>query len=144
MQTRLDDEIKWYSQKARHCQTMFKTYQIAEIILAALIPLLSSYAGQSVSIAFIIGLFGAVITIIESVTKLFKYHENWIHYRTTCELLKHQKYLYLTKSYPYNESDETIENLFVKNIEMIISAESSQWQTMNGTKKDDGKNTGKS
>lgn len=128
---RVDSEIQWYSKKSKHCQNMYKGFQVAEIILASLIPLLSSYSEKSVLIAFMVGLFGAIIAIIESITKLYKYHENWIQYRTTCELLKYQKYLYLTKSYPYNNSDETVENIFVKNVESIISSENNQWKTMN-------------
>lgn len=131
IKTRVDSEIQWYSKKSKHCQNMYKGYQVAEIILASLIPLLSAYSEKSVIVAFSIGLFGAIIAIIESITKLYKYHENWIQYRTTCELLKYQKHLYLTKSYPYNDSPETIENIFVKNIENIISSENNQWKAMN-------------
>lgn len=131
IKTRVDTEIQWYSKKSKQCQNMYKGYQVAEIILASSIPLLSAYSEKSVIIAFIIGLFGAIIAIIESITKLYKYHENWIQYRTTCELLKYQKHLYLTKSYPYNDCDETIENIFVKNIENIISSENNQWKAMN-------------
>ena len=74
---------------------------------------------------------GAVIAIIESITKLFKWHENWIEYRTTCELLRYQKYLYLTKSAPYNTEPETIDNIFVRNIENIISSENNKWKNIN-------------
>lgn len=74
---------------------------------------------------------GAIIAIIESVTKLFKWHENWIEYRTTCELLRYQKYLYLTKSAPYNVEPETIDNIFVRNIENIISSENNKWKNIN-------------
>ena len=131
IKTRVDIEIQWYSKKSKHCQNMYKGYQVAEIILASLIPLLSVYAEKSSIVAFIVGLFGAFIAIIQSITKLYKYHENWIQYRTTCELLKYQKHMYLTRSYPYNDVDETIENIFVKNIENIISSENNQWKAMN-------------
>lgn len=128
--TRLDPEIKWYSKKSQHCQKMYKGFQITEIILASFIPLLSAYAETYTIIAIMVGIFGAIIAIIESVTKLYKYHENWIQYRTTCELLKYQKYLFLTNSYPYNDTEETKENIFIKNIENIISSENNQWKTL--------------
>ena len=139
IETRVEAEIKWYSQKSRHCQRMYKLYQVIEIILASSIPLLSAYSGNNQVIAFIVGLFGAIIAIIESITKLFKYHENWIQYRSTCELLKYQKFMYLTKSYPYNSNDETVENIFVKNVENIISSENNQWKSMNVTGEDNKK-----
>ena len=117
IKNRVDTEIEWYDKKSIHSQKMYKGFQIVEIVLASFIPLFSAYSQNCTIVAFTVGLFGAIIAIIESTTKLYKYHENWIQYRTTCELLKYQKNLFLTGSYPYNNSDETIENIFVKNIE---------------------------
>lgn len=107
---------------------MYKRFQIIEIILAACIPLLSGYTSDRICISVIVGIFGAIIAIIESISKLYKWHENWIQYRTTCELLKYHKHLYLTHSAPYAVNDETVENVFVKNIEDIISCENNQWK----------------
>ena len=129
--SRLDPQIEWYDKKSMHAQKRYKQFQITEIVLAALIPLLSGYTASCTLIPIIIGIFGAVIAIIESITKLNKYHENWIQYRFTCELLRYQKHLYLTRSFPYNPTDETIDNIFVKNVENIISAENNQWKVLN-------------
>ncbi len=128
---RVDDQIKWYSNKSQKAQKTYKCIQTIEIILAAIIPLLSGYTTVHISIPIIIGAFGIVITILESLAKLNKYHENWIQYRSTCELLKYQKYLFLTHSAPYNNENETVENLFVRNIEQIISSENNQWKNIN-------------
>ena len=127
---RLEDQINWYDKKSVSCQKKYKNAQVAEIILAALIPLLSAYAKDYTCIAFIVGLLGAVIAILQSITKLFKWHENWIEYRTTCELLRYQKYLFITKSAPYNSEPEDINNLFVRNIENIISSENNKWKSI--------------
>ncbi len=128
---RVDDQIEWYDKKSVSCQKKYKCLQVIEIVLAALIPLLSAYASNCIAISIIVGIFGSTIAIIESIVKLYKYHENWIEYRSTCELLRYQKYLYSTHSSPYNISDETIENLFVRNIENIISSENNKWKTIN-------------
>lgn len=128
IQSRVDDQINWYSKKSQMAQKRYKIFQAVEIIMAALIPLLSGYATVHIAIPITVGILGAAIAIIESVTKLNKYHENWIQYRTTCEMLKYHKHLFLTQTYPYNPSDETIENTFVRNIEDIISSENSQWK----------------
>ena len=130
---RVDSEIRWYSDKAKHCQKMYKRLQVVEIILASSIPLLAPYADKYTGVSFIIGLSGAIIAITGSISKLYKYHDNWIQYRTTCELLKSQKNLFLTSSYPYNEGTESKESIFVKNIEAIMSAENAQWHSLNGT-----------
>lgn len=131
IEERVNPQIAWYDNKSLRCQKIYKRIQVSEIILAAIIPLLSGYVTYHWVIPFIIGLIGVSITIMESITKLNKYHELWIEYRTTCELLKYQKYLYETKSSPYNDGDDTIENIFVKNIEQIISSENNQWKIVN-------------
>ena len=131
MSDRVDAEIQWYSQKSKQCQTKYKFLRMVEIILASLIPLLAPYADKYAIVSFIIGSFGTVITVAGSISALFKYHENWLHYRTTCENLKCQKLLFLTSSYPYNVGKETRENIFVKNVESIISSENAQWYSVN-------------
>lgn len=128
---RVDDQIKWYDKKSLSCQKKYKVIQMIEIVLAAFIPLLSGYTAVNFIIPVIIGIIGAVITILESLTKLNKYHENWISYRTTCEMLRYHKNLFLTHSGPYCTGEESIENLFIKNMEQIISAENNQWKSVN-------------
>lgn len=131
IEKRVDDQINWYDKKSKTSQNIYKFFQTVEIILAALIPLLSGYVDDSCLIPITIGVFGAIIAIIESITKLFKWHENWIEYRSTCELLRYQKHLYLTQSAPYNTAPESVENMFVRNIENIISAENNKWKSIN-------------
>lgn len=128
---RVEDQIKWYSDKATCYKTWYKILQTIEIVLAAIIPLLTGYSVKVSWIPFVIGCIGVLITIIESLSKLNKLHENWIHYRSTSELLKFQKHLFITRSSPYNNCGDTIENLFVKNIEQIISSENGQWKSLN-------------
>lgn len=135
---RLDDQINWYDHKAASAQRFYKASQIIELIIAAIIPLLSGYAADYKCIAIIIGICGALITFIEGLCKLCRFHENWIEYRATCELLRHEKYLYQMNAFPYCK-EESYEQLFVKNVESLISAESSKWKTNNTTKVEDEK-----
>lgn len=128
MAKRVDDQINWYDQKSQYAQKKYKRLQTAEIVLAAFIPLLSGYTSECKQLSFVIGTIGAAIAIIESLSRIHKYHENWIQYRTTCEMLRYHKHLYLTKTHPYNISEETVENMFVRNIEDIISSENNQWK----------------
>ncbi|MGE9941112.1 DUF4231 domain-containing protein [Bariatricus sp. SGI.161] len=130
IEERLDPQIQWYSKKSSINQKRYKISQIFEIVLATLIPLLSSYSDIKL-IAFIVGLFGSIIAIIESISKLYKFHENWIQYRTTAEMLKHEKFLFLTHSAHYQISEDTIESIFIQNIEDILSSESKNWNQLN-------------
>lgn len=130
---RVDEQIKWYDKKSIVCKRMYKIFQTIEIIIAALIPLLSGFVNNNATIAFTVGALGSVIAIIEAVTKLNNYHENWVEYRATCELLRYQKQLFISASFPYNSSEESPENVFVRNIESIISSENGKWKAATST-----------
>ena len=66
---RLDSQISWYSKKSQHAKKMYRTFQVADIIIAASIPLLSAYTIENATIAIIVGILGAIITITEAVSK---------------------------------------------------------------------------
>lgn len=88
---RVDDQIDWYSDKSGKAQRSYKLTQIAELIMAALIPLFSGLIGRAWWLAIPVGLFGAAIAVLEGVSKIYKFHEKWIEYRSTSELLKYEK-----------------------------------------------------
>lgn len=64
--------------------------------------------------------------------KLNKWHENWIQYRYIAELLKHEKYLYITKASPYD--DENAFEFLVQRVERTISSENVNWVGLNEEK----------
>ena len=141
LETRVDDQINWYSNKSSNAQKYYKRYQVIEIIIASTIPILAPFTTSIKYIPLVIAVLGATITIIEAITRLYKFHENWIEYRTTSELLKYHKFLYITKSAPYNDVEETVENVFIRNIESIISSENNNWKVLNSNKVVENKDT---
>jgi hypothetical protein len=66
-----------------------------------------------------------VIAIAAATGSLFKYHENWIQYRATSEALKHEKFLFLGRSSPYDGNDAL--PVLVQRVEQLISKENSNW-----------------
>lgn len=128
IKNRLEDQIDWYDKKSSKSQKNFKRLQLILILSAAAIPLLSGYLGQvgtSDYLPYIIGTLGFLVAIITAILSLYKFQENWTAYRTTCESLQHEKYLYLTKTNPYNGKNAF--NLLVQRVEMLISKENSSW-----------------
>src|SRR5579875_2011823 len=87
---RLEDQIGWYDHKSNFNQRTFKWMKVIEIGAAGLVPLFSGF-----KLPWVAGGLGALIAILEGVLQLNQYHYNWITYRSTCESLKHEKYLYL-------------------------------------------------
>ncbi len=122
---RLDAQIEWYDTKSQANQRWFKSLRTTEIICAAVIPFLAGYSDSIPLGRVIIGALGVIIAICAGLSILNKYQENWLTYRTTCETLKHEKYLFLTGCKPYE--DESSFNQFVERVESLISKENSQW-----------------
>lgn len=122
---RVDDQIGWYDQKSQRSQRWFKRLRGLEIISAGAIPLFAGFGDGSTWSIIVVGVLGAVVAVLASLLSLSQFQENWIEYRTTCESLKHEKYLFLTKAEPYTEEDSF--GLFVQRVENLISGENSAW-----------------
>ena len=120
---RLEDQIRWYGDKSRYNQSMFKWLKTATIVAAVAIPLC---AGRGERLAIIAGALGALIALIEGVQQLNQYQQNWITYRSTCEALKHEKYLYLANAGPY-ASAENPKALLAERVESQVSQEHAKW-----------------
>jgi hypothetical protein len=125
LSARVDDQIDWYDRKSQSAQKNFKQLRGCEIIAAALIPLIAGFAEAPFPVTLIVGILGACIAIIAAFISLNQYQENWIGYRTICETMKHEKYLFLTKVAPYHQQDAFA--LFVQRIEGLVSKENTQW-----------------
>ncbi len=103
---RLENQIAWYDCKSQCNQKYFKRLRLAEILCAALIPFLAASGDKIPYGSFLTGALGIVIAVSTAASSLFKFHENWIEYRTTAEQLKHEKFLYLTSIKPYDDSEK--------------------------------------
>ena len=92
---RLEDQIGWYDRKSllNPKRNFKKRIKIIEITAAALIPFVSAF--NFPRMAWVSGGLGVLITVLEGMLHLNQYEQNWITYRSTCESLKHEKYVYL-------------------------------------------------
>jgi len=124
---RLEDQIHWYDSKSRSAQHIFKRVKIVEILSAALIPFLAglSFPHDKLVTA---GL-GVLITILEGILHLNQYQQLWNTYRSTCEALRHEKYLYLATAGPYLAASNP-HAMLAEHIESLVSQEHAQWSTI--------------
>jgi hypothetical protein len=125
LENRLDDQINWYDKKSVWNQKWFRRLKKAEMIISVSIPLLVGVIDYQPSVKIFIGIMGASIAVIAGIQSMYKFHENWIQYRTTAETLKHEKYLYITKCKPYDGEGAFCR--LVERVEGLISKENSQW-----------------
>ncbi|KAA8710011.1 DUF4231 domain-containing protein [Lactococcus garvieae subsp. garvieae] len=135
LKTRLDDQLNWYDKKSQRYKKAYLFSRITSIILAILIPLFSGLAKDFGWWIFnLIAVIGAVIALIEGVSSLLKYQENWISYRTIAETLKHEKYMFLTKTGVYKDVESPFTDL-VERVETIISSENVNWANLQQNEK---------
>ena len=125
LKERLENQLAWYDNKSQHNQRCFKRLRLLEIVSAALIPFLSGVGDKVPYSAWWIGGLGVIIAVSAAASTLFKFHENWIEYRTTAEQLKHEKFIYLTHTKPYDTQEKF--GLLVERVEALISKENSAW-----------------
>lgn len=126
LENRLEDQINWYDKKSVWHQKWFKRLQVFQIICAASIPILVNYVTDTSNYTrLIVAILGASIAIVSGIVGLYKFQENWLEYRTTCESLRHEKFLFLTQTEPYHTENPF--SLFVNRVETLISKENTNW-----------------
>lgn len=126
LKERLQDQIDWYDRTSVKNQKWFKRLQVAAILASATIPFLSGYiTGTTVLLKLSVGFLGLSVAAMTAILGLYKFQENWLEFRTTCESLKHEKYLFLTKSEPYDQEEPF--SLLVERVESLISKENTAW-----------------
>jgi len=124
---RLEDQIGWYGRKSGYNRRMYKWMKGVEIIAAALVPLSSGLRFP----AALTGSLGVLIAVLEGLLQLNQYHQNGINYRSTCEALKHEKYLYLAAAGAYATEDRAHAHAkLAERVESLVSQENSQWAAL--------------
>jgi hypothetical protein len=124
---RLEEQIGWYDARSRSNMRWYKRLKLSEIGSAAVIPLLAASHIPQAAIAT--GLLGVVVTVFEGMLQLNQFHENWIRYRSTCESLKHEKYIYLANAGPYANLEKP-RALLAERVESLVSQEHAKWATV--------------
>ena len=124
---RLEDQIDWYDRKSITNQNYFKRIKMLEILAAAIIPFLSAFTFSRM--VWVTGGLGVLITVLEAMLHLNQYQQNWIAYRSTCESLKHEKYVYLGKAAPYAGTPDA-HALLAERIESLVSQEHAKWASV--------------
>ena len=129
LEDRYLNQINWYDEKAQENQKKYRLLQWSLIILAAITPVLieldlSVMLGKG--FGHLATFTSVIVAILTAALKTFKYQENWINYRTTCETLRKEKYFYEGEIGEY-QSTENRETLFIERVESLISRENTLW-----------------
>jgi hypothetical protein len=115
-------QIDWYDKKAKQNKRIYIVFQWILIILSAATPIIIAL-DLAKPIPIIIS---AIVAILTTGIKTFKFQENWINYRTTCETLKKEIHFYKACIDDY-ASVKDKEAKFVERVESLISRENTLW-----------------
>ncbi len=144
LKLRLDDQQKYHSKASSHAQKQFKLLSRAQIVLAALIPVIA-IVDPTIYSQLLTGVVGASIAIIGGFLVLGNFQQNWILNRTTSEALKAERVKFVTRCGVYSDSaiasaeksaenspDKDKEHILLcrlqNNVESILANQNSQWQ----------------
>jgi hypothetical protein len=120
--SRLEDQIGWYDRQSGRAQHWFKRLKVSQIVLAAAIPVAAGVSAP----AWLVGGAGALIVVLEGVQQLQQYQQNWTTYRSTCERLKHEKFLFAARAGPYARVENADARL-AERVEGLVSQEHAAW-----------------
>ena len=126
---RYDDQIQWYDKKATENQNRYKSAQLAVIVLSALTPVLieiNIHLGSDYNFGYLAMFTSVTVAILTTLLKTFKYQENWLTYRNTCETLRKEKHFFDFDLGDYGNT-ENKQALFVERVESLISRENTMW-----------------
>ena len=140
LKERVQDQIDWYDKKSTTNQRWYKRLRGSEFVMAAFIPFLAGFAGELLSAQVAVGLLGAGVAIVTATIGLNQFQENWVAYRTTCESLKKEKFMFTTGTKPYDGDQGEAFTLLVQRVETLVSKENTNWSDymMNPVEKDEG------
>ena len=119
---RLEEQIYWYDHKSARNQSLFKALKIVTLVAGGLVPIVALIKAPAIEVAVI----GFLIVVVEGIQQLNQYYANWISYRSTCEALKHEKFLFLAKAGPYAQAVDPLV-LLAERTEGLVSQEHAKW-----------------
>jgi Protein of unknown function (DUF4231) len=119
---RLENQVGWYERQSANSKRAYMALKVVQLIAAALVPVMASVHAA----VWVTGGLGAVVVVLEGVQQLCQFQANWINYRSTAEVLKHEKYLYLAQAGPYDQQRDP-QRVLAERVEAAISQENANW-----------------
>jgi len=133
---RVEDQLSYYENAANKAKRKHVWTQTTIIILGLLVPVVINLPTQWGSLQNLEGFIKIVVTVLSlslailtGISNFRKYGDLWLTYRMTEELIKHEKFLYLTSSGTYYENEKA-PNDFVQTVESIISSEHNKFRSI--------------
>jgi len=129
LQRRLEPQERWHDERAKLNKRLFYTAEVATLLAGAAIPVVNLWVVKDAYLAGVLSaILGGIVVLAAAIGKLFKFHENWLHYRALVEALAREKELYSVGGGDYAAVDEAGRNrLLVERVENLIANKTAQF-----------------
>jgi hypothetical protein len=129
LQRRVEPQEQWHDRRARLNKHLFFTVEVATLLAGAAIPVVNLWVVKDAYLAGVLSaILGGVVVMAAAIGKLFKFHENWLHYRALVEALAREKELYAAAAGDYAKIDGPRRNrLLVERVENLIANKTAQF-----------------
>jgi hypothetical protein len=120
---RVEDQVRYFESAGNREKKKFHRIQTAIIVLGVLVPVVvnlpeSLIPGEN-SIKMLTTIFSVSLAVLTGISNLRKHGDLWLRYRGTEEMLKRERFLFLTQSGDY--ADEKAFHTFVTRVESVLT-----------------------
>lgn len=138
LEDRVDDQLEYYATAANDTKKTFNRMQLLIIVLGLLVPVVVNFPvdlvpneltrALTLGVRLSVTIMSLIVAILTGILNFKKYGDLWLSYRMTEELIKHEKFTYVTRSGKYT-SDDAFDK-FVQTIESLISHEHNKFHSL--------------
>lgn len=122
---RVEQYQAWYDKKAVATKKFYLWMRAFSVGAGGLVPVLINIP-QSAIIQGIVTVISLLVVVAVSLESVFHYREQWKNYRSTEQLLGHEKFLFRSRVGRYQAlADEEAFRSFVERVEELIATENS-------------------
>ncbi len=136
LKDRVDGQLRYYEKAASKAKRVHIVIQTTIIIIGILVPVVVNIPtdwGPTLDVGTYVRILITVLTLLlallTGIANFRKYGDLWLTYRMTEELLKTEKFLFLTGSGKYENAANQFSH-FVKSIEEIVSSEHVKFRSI--------------
>ncbi len=133
---RVDGQLRYYERAANKAKRTHVAMQTMIIVLGILVPVIVNIPtdwGEGLDFTPYARIFitavSLLLALLTGIANFRKYGDLWLTYRMTEELLKTEKFLFLTGSGKYENATNQFSH-FVKSIEEIVSSEHIKFRSI--------------
>jgi hypothetical protein len=131
VQERVEQYQGWYDRKAVMMKSRYLRMRAFSVVGGGLVPVLINVPSEytlfgAPVVQLVVTIVSLLVVIAVSLESVFHYREQWKNYRSTEQLLGHEKFLFRSRVGRYRElKDDEAFRLFVERIEEAISIENA-------------------